>query len=32
VILTEQAQSVLPLVADAFDKLDLATKQLKENE
>ena len=32
VTLTQKAQSVLPLVTDAFDKFDIATRQLKENE
>lgn len=32
VTLTQKAQSVLPLISDAFDKFDIATRQLKENE
>ncbi len=29
VVLTDDAQRVLPLVTEAFDKLDQATQQLK---
>ena len=32
VILTEEAQSVLPVITEAFDKLDQAALMLKENE